>query len=680
VNGPLTTRKAGFRPEIEGLRAVAAILVAIFHIWLQRVSGGVDVFFVVSGFLISSGLLAEADRTGSIRFLSFWGRLVKRLFPSAMLVLFSVVVAALFWLPQSRWRATIEQVAAAATYTENWLLSANAVDYLARHQGTSPLQHFWALSVQGQFYLAWPVVFAAALKAAARWRVPYRTPLRVLLFGMFCASFAFSVYLTAHNQPLAYLHTLTRVWEFCMGSMLAMTLPSLRLPRALKVGMGWTGLVAILACGMVLQVSRVFPGYAALWPTLAAVLVISAGTTGSVYGVDRLLSSKPMVYLGGISYGIYLWHFPLLIFFRIHAEPNDLGMATSAGILAASILLAAATDRWVEGPVRRSAVGREGPIKSLMLGGACLAPVILALACWSLVYLHLQHHRASTPMQAGNSDHPGASALEAGYRYHGDRNAGLVPGPLAVAEDREKLTGDACDQPASAMAPMPCEVTGSGGQFTVAVVGGSHSSQWIPALKDIADRAGWRVITFTKSNCPFFIGSAAGEKPIPSCPLWNTNVLDQLVALKPNVVFMTSTRFDSDIADEFVPEGYLQAWKALETHGIHVVALRDNPDFEFDASACVELHGAEADVCSMPRGKLLETPSPVALLTDVPTNVRFIDLSDYFCDRTRCRPVVGNVLVYRHMNHITATYVRTLAPMLEREFDRAILTFESVKL
>jgi len=382
----LHNKPSVFRPEIEGLRAIAAILVAVFHIWLGRVSGGVDVFFVVSSFLITTGLLGHIDRFQRVDFALFWGRLIKRLVPVAYLVLCAVIVAAIVMMPKSRWKDTIEQVAASAVYLENWALAFRAVDYLAQHEAVSPVQHFWALSVQGQFYVVWPMLVAAAAFVARRAGVTFRKVLSTALAVIFALSLAFSVYLTAKNQPFAYFNTFARAWEFSSGALLAIAIPYLQISKGLRIFMGWAGVLAILSCGIVLQVSRVFPGYAALWPTLAAVCIITAGTSGSRFGADRLLASRPMVYLGGISYGIYLWHFPILAFWRQYAQPYDLAPSAGVTILAASIGLAALSSRFIENRVRepRGSAGARG--RPFVFGLACMAPVVVGLGIWSSWY------------------------------------------------------------------------------------------------------------------------------------------------------------------------------------------------------------------------------------------------------------------------------------------------------
>ncbi len=655
-----------FRPEIEGLRAVAALLVAVFHIWLHRVSGGVDVFFVVSGFLITTGLMTQVARDQRVDFLAFWSRLAQRLIPSAMLVLLTVIVASFFFLPQSRWKDTIQHVAASASYTENWLLAFRSVDYLAQHQATSPLQHFWALSVQGQFYLIWPFVLAASWALARRMGAAWTRVLCAIVLLLFCASLAFSIGFTHKNQPFAYFHPFARLWEFCTGALLALVRPHLKLARGLRLALGWAGLIAILSCGFLFQVSRVFPGYAALWPVLAGAAVIAAGSGYGGLGTDRWLASKPMVYLGSISYAIYLWHFPLLIFVQVWETPRALHPVQQIGILLAAIGLAALSTRWVETPLRKLAARRRSGIASWRVPFACALPALAGLVVWSAAYLHVRRADPSR-IVADSARYPGARAFI--HRHAQPVATRVLPNPTMVEFDREYLPDD-CNQGDDSAVPVPCVLTGEKNGFTVAIVGGSHSSQWNPALVEIARASGWRLISFAKSNCPFYLGEDVGSKLAPWCPAWNRSTLAQLIALKPQVVFTTSTRLID--GTELVPQGYMRAWQALRTTGTRIIALRDNPSFEFDVSACVELHGAEDPRCSLRRAELLAERSPTDSLRESIHHVKFIDLSDYFCYADQCPPVAGNVLIYRHMNHVTSTYVRTMTPMLSDAFKQAL--------
>jgi peptidoglycan/LPS O-acetylase OafA/YrhL len=338
-----------YRADIQGLRAVASILVATYHIWFGRVSGGVDVFFVVSAVLITRSLLRQIETTGRVNFLEFWSGLARRLLPAALLVLFTVAVASVFWLPRTLWDQTIRQTFTSIFYVQNWQLALDAVDYLQEGQAASPLQHYWALSVQGQFYLLWPIVLAASVALAARLGAKHRTIMLGAFAAIFVASFALSIVETQRNQAFTYFNTFARLWEFCLGAVLAV-LPNVNLRREVRVAFGWIGLAGIISCGAIFQVARVFPGYAASWPVGCAMLIMMAGNSGSRFGADRLLGSKPLVYLGGISYALYLWHWPVLVFYRWFTD-FTVGLVAGLGVLGASIALAAISTRLVENPI-----------------------------------------------------------------------------------------------------------------------------------------------------------------------------------------------------------------------------------------------------------------------------------------------------------------------------------------
>jgi peptidoglycan/LPS O-acetylase OafA/YrhL len=652
-----------YRPEIEGLRAVAAVLVAVFHIWLGRVSGGVDVFFVVSGFLITTGLIGQIQRTGSVQFARFWARLVKRLVPAAFLVLCVVAVVSIFAMPRTRWRDSIEEIVAAAAYVENWMLAYKAIDYLEMRSAASPVQHYWALSVQGQFYLMWPLLLACVAFVARRFAKALPTVLCGALLSIFVASLAYSIYLTAVDQPFAYFNTFARMWEFSLGALLAVLLPRLSMPRIARVAASWIGLLAILSCGLVLQVSQVFPGYAALWPTMGAALVMAAGTTGSRFGADRLLGSRPMVFVGRISYSIYLWHFPLLVYFRSRAEPEPLSFATGIGILAASFLLAALTHRVIEAPARESKIGAQSPLRAFGFGIACAIPVVVVLAAWTQLY-RIESKRNSQSVAMDDPQHPGARWTD--ISVMGTWQEPVFPGPFRVEADRDRMQG-ICWRRHGGQYPVRCafgETTNP--TLTVAVVGGSHSAQWTPALEQIAVRDRWQILSYTRSNCPFFVDTPVPPGDTEECRQWNENVLNELLRLKPDVVFTISTRGAG--GREIVPQGYVRSWEALVAAGIRVVALRDNPNYLFDVATCIEIHGPGAPHCTQRRAQLeVAERDPTSFLAEPPPGVGFIDLTDAFCDAHNCYPIIGNVLVYRQHNHLTATYVRSLVDRLRQE-------------
>ncbi|WP_306370448.1 acyltransferase, partial [Nocardiopsis sp. CC223A] len=337
---PVEVGTGGHRPGIEGLRAVAVLLVAAYHIWLGRVSGGVDVFLMLTGLLVTASLLRAATGPG-IRYGAFLARLAARLLPTAALVVLVTLAGTWLFLPQSQWREAPGGAVAALLGHTNWHLALDSVDYLARTGVPDPFQHFWSLSVQWQFYLLWPALIAGAVLLARRAGRDPRRPLFWALAAVFALSLAYSVAVTHTNQPWAYFDTGARLWELALGGLVALLLPGLRPGRTARLLLGWGGLAALVLCGALLQVSTAFPGFAALWPTLAAAAVIAAGApAGGAVGVDRLLSSRPLRYLGSISYALYLWHWPVLVFY-LAATDRDLATPQGGAIVLSVSVLAA---------------------------------------------------------------------------------------------------------------------------------------------------------------------------------------------------------------------------------------------------------------------------------------------------------------------------------------------------
>ena len=339
----------------------------------------------------------------------------------------------MIWLPRTLWDKTIQQTLASIFYVENWQLAHDAVDYLAQGRAASPVQHYWALSTQGQIYFLWPIVFAASIAVAARLRVRARTIIAGAFAGIFVVSFALSIVETQNNQTFAYFNTFARLWEFCLGAWLAIQ-PRVALNKQLRVAFGWIGLTGIVVCGAIFQVSQVFPGYAALWPVGCAVLILMAGPSGSRFGADRLLASRPLVYIGGISYGLYLWHWPVLVFYRWFTDFVGVGLVAGLGVLTASMALAAISTRFVENPLRFSGVTLATPRRLAAFVAAGVIPALLVSAAWADYYVR-QKQYDERPISAENPDYPGARAFENGFQYAGKPHLPLYPGMLAVQHD-----------------------------------------------------------------------------------------------------------------------------------------------------------------------------------------------------------------------------------------------------
>jgi peptidoglycan/LPS O-acetylase OafA/YrhL len=656
-----------YRPELQGLRALAAALVVIYHVWLGRISGGVDVFFLISGFLITGQLFRAAGR-GRIEFRPLWGRMIKRLFPAALTVLLAVVGLSILLLPQDRWFQTIKEVFASALYVENWRLAADSVDYFAQHNTASVVQHYWSLSIQGQFYLAWPLLVAVVAFAAVRIRRSLRATLTVTLAVLFSVSLAYSVHLTAVNQPLAYFHALTRVWEFALGGLLALSIDAVTLPRWVRLVAGWAGVIGLVVCGIVLDVGSVFPGYAALWPTVAAALVILAGATGSRAGADRLLASRPFEYLGNLSYSLYLWHWPVLLFYLVARHREEVGLLGGGFVIAVSVGLAALTYHFVENPVRTSAIGTRSPWGAYRFGVAALLPVLLVAGTWQVV----SAKKAAFTLALDDDEHPGALAKAPESPKKTAPRSNVVPPMIAVPNDWGGIADADCVKSALNPALELCSSKTNGTPAKrIAVVGDSHIQQYLAALKPLAEAHNYQITFMLKGACPF--STTADAMPgDPGCLAWNAAVEREIVAMHPDAVVTLSTRDVRPGLTEQTPQGFIDQWKNLDKAGIPVVAVRDNPRLGFSPPACVEANGIKANECAVARDQLLAPTPPYEKATDVPPNVSFLDFSDYFCGHVFCRPVVGNVLVYMDDNHVTATFMTTLSPIVDKAMTTAL--------
>jgi peptidoglycan/LPS O-acetylase OafA/YrhL len=652
------SRSAEFRPEIQGVRALGALLVASFHIWFGRVSGGVDVFFIVSGYLILGSLLRQAEKTGRIDLIGFAYRLSKRLLPAALFVILAVLLGAWLWLPQTRWEFVIKEAVASTLYLENWRLIRQSVDYLARDELPSPFQHYWAISIQGQFYVIFGIGIALYLYLSRKAIGRAWNPL-ILIGAIFAGSLAYSIWLTIVDQPTAYFSTFTRLWEFALGGILAAILPRLSLSHGTRLFLGWIGFVAILSCGAVLQVATLFPGYAALWPTFGACCVIAAGRTGSKVGADAILASRPLAYIGDISYSLYLWHWPLLIFYRAIFNEVEAGLWAGLAILAISIVLSAATQRYIEQPFINLERTTANPWPWLAQAAAAGIMTLSAAGGWYLYVAKVKHDEIAAPLDLAT--HPGALAFD---RPATSTGADIRPGPLWVRDDKPVAYDDGCHQSLESSKLVTCVYGDKDAPISIAIVGGSHSLMWLPAFQEIAARRDLKIITMTKSSCLFssaYVGGIVAFKD--QCATWNKQALAKLLELKPSAVFTIATRGSG--SEETIPQAYVDPWRALAGAGIQVIAIRDTPWMMFDVAECVEIAGADAAACSRPRKSMLADVNPIQRAKDLPSNVRYIDLSRYFCSAEICPPVAGNVLIYSDVHHITATYARTLSPALE---------------
>lgn len=667
-----------FRPEIEGLRAVAATLVMVYHIFLDRVSGGVDVFFLIAGFLITGSLLRQVEKSGTIQPGAFLTRLGRRLLPNALTVLIVVMIGTHILIPITQRVATFREIFASTLYFENWALIAKATDYLASEEIQSPVQHFWAMSIQGQFYLIWLLVFGIALLFGAH-RI--RKTLGVALALLFVFSFAFSVYYTSADQPVAYFHTGTRVWEFAAGGLFALISAKIpRIPEPVRVVFSWVGLLAIVFLGVTFSVGSSFPGYIALVPVTGALLVLLAGPSQSRWSATKILGSRPLTYLGGVSYGLYLWHWPILIFYKHYTGREVIGPRSGIAIMVLSLILAILSTKFIETPLRGKRPTKQKSAHSHRK--RVLRPATIALLCVSAVSVSAAF--AGKNVGAGHpkfdaealaTDYPGAMARVDADWDAADHKRDPYPDLLSITESKPLHYENGCHQNQRLSDIIECEIGAEGdevilGTPTIAVIGGSHSAHWIPTISEIAKSHGWKATSMTKSACLFSTDPPTSQEALPSCLAFNEKVLAHLEESPPDLVIMTSTRGRAE--DEHVPDGYLERWRELKELDIEVLAIRDNPRSKTNWLDCLAKNMDDHTQCDQPRSELLSPSDPVAALESQPENVHFVDFSDIFCDEDVCSGVIGNTVVYRDAHHLTEEFATSFAPLLEEEILAAL--------
>ncbi|WP_082471308.1 acyltransferase family protein [Arthrobacter sp. Leaf234] len=660
----------GFRAEVQGLRALAVLMVVTYHVWFGRVSGGVDVFLLISAFLLALSFLRKVESGRPLDLGRHWLHQFKRLLPAVVVVILGTLGATYLLVPRSRWPDILEQAWASLFYVQNWVLASNAVDYYAEdHSLASPLQHFWSLSVQGQVFILWPLLFVLSALVARRFRLRFRGVVLLVFGALFLASLGFSVWETATNQAYAYFDTRARLWEFALGTLLALALPFLRLPGALRIMAGWVGVGAMLSGGFLLDVQGQFPGYVALWPLLAAALVIVAGQTGSAVGADRLLSSRPLVRMGDLSYALYLWHWPVLVLFLIWRGQPSPGVLGGVLVIAVSLVLAYLTMRFVERPLRALVWADKRRRRALLVVAVSTALVAAPLTLWQQAITQQVRESAAH----ADTNNPGALVLDPLLDLSAPENVPPIPATTELSKEYFPLDRvcEGADEPDDELLRGECYVIVPPSEPVreIIVVGDSHSQQWSTPLAEMAQERGWKMTFVLLGGCKFGSGP---EGRTPQCEQWNAAVTDYVLAQAPDLVYTVGTVARSDDPQDVLPAGFPATARMFDERGIKVAAVRDNPRFTSNRVLCVETQGVDSPACNPPRSTTLTDQPPVDELLAQAPNVAFLDFTDYLCREDDCPAVVGNVFVYIDDNHVSATYLRSMLPIFTQRFDEAV--------
>lgn len=699
-------RRSAFRPDIEGLRGVAVLAVVLFHCYVPAVRGGfigVDVFFVISGFLITGLLWREVRTSGTIKLSRFFGARARRLLPAAATVGIVTAIASVVLLNPLQVKSVIGDGIASALYVGNYRFALQGVNYQIAYNPPSPFQHYWSLGVEEQFYLVWPAMIIGtawlarpigprAQPGVARSAIPYL----LVLAAVSCSSFAVSLAATHLAPSVAFFSLPTRAWELGVGGLVAFTTPLWkRLPVPWAATAGWSGLALIVLASNRIGAATPYPGIAALFPVLGTALVIVAGCSTPVRGCGHLLASPPMRSLGRVSYSWYLWHWPVLLFAAPWLARPGIGPAA----LGVSFGLAVLTLRFVENPFRYAPSVRSSAARSLAVGGIATAlAVCTGLAMLYLIPNPIGNGPAASPLVIRVASPPTGQSVEP-YDFRirevfaqvqaailASNDVKAVPSnldPPLIDANRVRATGSSnclldlleVDQP-------ECVTGDTSSSITVALIGDSNAAMWAPALEKAATEQHWRLTTLTKGSCPmldlpFYNGLL--QRKYTECDQWRSRVITRLQHEPPQLVVLSMLRHDSGAG--FPP--YDHAWvdsltrlvQQLQDAGSRVLVLGPIPDLQSNVPECLSAHLDDATACSAPRAKAVDERGMAAERAAISARdgrQRYADVTALFCSPDRCPAIVGNTLVYHNQFHLTQEYALALAPAISALADRAL--------
>lgn len=654
-----------FRGDIQGLRALAVGLVVLYHGGLPSLSGGyvgVDVFFVISGFLITTHLLQRLERTGHVGFADFYARRARRILPASLLVVALSVIAAVIWMPPLLMREVLFGAVATALYVPNILFGLQGTNYLAEST-PSVFQHYWSLGIEEQFYLLWPLILFLVVRF-----LPGRRRLLIVLTVLTAASFAAGLWLTFQNQPWAFFGLPTRAWELAVGGIVAVVALNREsvLPPRIGAAVGWAGVVGVVVASFTFSETTPFPGIAAALPVVATAAVILAGTGPSPYGPAAILSVRPLLFVGTISYSLYLVHWPLLVIPQAAVgfeRPLPLWVTLSLSL--AAVPLAWILYRWVETPARDARWLTAFRPRRTLFAAAAASVLVVALTTGSFALSSSQPlHEAETVATSEPSDPPVLTSFVP---------ANLEPSLRSASDDQPPIYADGCHLGFDAVTPKDC-VYGDPSAPRIVLFGDSHASQWFPALWEYAQANGMSLEVDSKSSCPSVDAELLRNAvPYTACSTWRAAVMDRLASAEPAMVVLANyekVAYANPSGDD-ITDWKEALGRTLSQISAPTVVMADTPDLGTTPSVCLSAHLSAALDCGRDRSSAVAQAYRDAERAAADEHgAAFVDLTNYLCTAEKCGPIVGDTLAYRDAHHLTATFSAELArPLTEKLAD-----------
>lgn len=652
-----TVLRREYRLDVQGIRVLGAVLIMLFHIWFNKVSGGVDIFFVISGYLMMILIASDYSKFGNSSVLIFWARILKRITPSAILILSTTGIAGYFILPPTIVEPFLEEIIASFFHLENIKLILNSVDYLAREFPPSPVQQFWALSIQVQFYLIFPLIVFTTFKFFGKEDNFYRLKICLIVFSL--SSFAFSLYFTHSDPSAAYFHPFTRFWEFLVGALISLyslqvTHKSTSSKRNILSVLGFS---LVLISAFAVPESANYPGFVALIPVAAASMLLIAGSDGVV---NRLLAKKWWASMGKYSFTVYLWHWPILVFYRELNGDGSISILGGAGIILLSVTFALITTRVVE--------NRLKSISELSWFKVCSATSVLILIFSGITYSVLYEYREIKSNVYINIDSEEVVPIALDRIYQ--QPMSKIPSRKELVEvrwKRPKSIRQGCQQSALGNQLIICEYGDRTSQKLIVLAGSSHSAQWMFPVERFAAREGYRLAVITKAGCtvPSLLDGGA------SCEQWNKSLMEYLADVRPIALISnaTVTRHDSV---EVVPKHWKSFWKSVTNLGISVIGIRDNPRRKDDATLCISRNRKNFyESCSISKQNMMSTAN-----LEESVSIYTIDMTPFLCSSAICPPVFDNKIIIRDSHHVSETYVKYISNAFEQKLAQFFDTLE----
>jgi peptidoglycan/LPS O-acetylase OafA/YrhL len=704
-------RARDYRGDLQGLRAVAVLLVALNHAGVGFLRGGyvgVDVFFVLSGFLITGLLLQGAARAGHVSFRNFYARRVRRILPAAALTLATTTIVANLLLNYVREKQIAWDGFWASLFAANIRFAHEGTNYFAQGQPPSPDQHYWSLAVEEQFYLVWPALLAITLFGVAlplrRRRIRAvrdgnitdgaRLRLLVVIIVLGAASLLWSIHDTNALPAAAYFSTRARGWELALGAMLAVAAPAVdRVPRSLGFVMGWVGFAAIAVAAVEFSAATPFPGYYALLPTVGAALIIAGGMGRRAFrpSTGNVLAASPLRYVGDRSYTFYLWHWPALTIAVLYVG-HQLGVAMNMLILLGAFLLSIVTYALFENPIRRARWSMRG--SALLVPVSVASVIVVTMVILSSVNAKIARaERASAAIaQSDHSifstrslrlgSHPLRSVVKA---VRAAKRGAKLPSPLTPAlSDLDKEAykfppGCVPTSPDQTTSPI-CKLGDASASKTIVVFGDSHTQMWMPTVLLMAQHDGWSVIPLVKSGCvpSAWTGNGYPNTPAPTisqCHAWFTWAKAEAKKLRPDVLLMSGCCGSANGQTlTYTKAGYSSLAAAVKGAAGQVILVADNAGIKKQPVDCLLARHATMKTCTTTWNSTRFASLKAVAKLARSRGFGYLDTLGWFCDGFKCPFVVGHTVVYRDTGHITQAYAKRLAVPFRNAFRRCLFS------